>query len=59
MKNKLMVTKGELEGWVKQVKGMKSKLIMMRTVGSLYCTPETNITWYVNYTGFFKLKINK
>ena len=29
---------------------------MYRIVESLYCTPETNITLYVNYTG---IKIKK
>ena len=27
---------------------------MYRIVESLYCTPETNITLYVNYTGIKK-----
>ena len=26
---------------------------MYRTAESLYCTPETSITLYVNYTGIF------
>ena len=34
--------------------------VMYRIVESLYYTPETNITLYVNYTGIcFKLKIKK
>ena len=28
---------------------------MYRIVKSLYCTPETNITLYINYTGIFIL----
>ena len=27
---------------------------MYRSVESLYCMPETNMTPYVNYTGIFK-----
>ena len=31
---------------------------MYRTVELLYCSPEANITLYVNYTGIKMLKIN-
>jgi len=26
-------------------------LVIYRIVASLYCTPETNVTLYINYTG--------
>ena len=41
----------------KEMKGIKTTLILMSTelvceIGELlYCTPETNITLYINYTG--------
>ena len=36
--------------WGKQMKGIKSTLILMSTLESLYYTPETNITLYINVT---------
>ena len=32
---------------------------MYRIVKSLYCTPETNTTLYLNYTGIKNKQINK
>ena len=33
--------------------------VIYRIVESLHCTPETNITLYVNYTGIFLLEKKK
>ena len=44
-------------GWVRQVMGIKAythhdeHLVMYEIVETLSCTPETNITLYVNDTG--------
>ena len=53
--SKLMVTRGEVgEGWVKLVMGIKEgncgdeQGVLYRSVESLYCSPETSITLYVN-----------
>lgn len=59
----LLVTRGEVVwGWGKPVTGMKSTLncgehgVMYRIVKSRYCTPETNWTLCVIYTGIKKQK---
>ena len=53
--NTLVVTRGKtVWGWVKQVMGIKDgpgdeHWVVCGSVESLYCTPEPNITLYVNY----------
>ena len=61
IENKLMVTREGLQGWVKQMMKIKECTceeheVMYGSVESLYCTHETNIIFYVSYTGtyFFK-----
>ena len=49
-----MVTRGEVGGaWVKQVMQIKEDTcdehwVLYGIIGSLYCTPETNTTLYIN-----------
>ena len=60
LENKLMVTRGEI-GWGESQTGngdYKAYLpddhhpgVMHEIVKSQYCTPETSITLYINYTG--------
>jgi len=67
IENKLMVTRGEVGGRMGEiVMGIKEctchdeHLVMYRIVESLYRTPETNITLYVNYSRIkIKTKQNK
>ena len=47
--------------WVKQVVGIKDctcgeYCVVYRSLESLYCTPEFNLTWYINDTGIKILK---
>ena len=53
IENKLMVTRGEVGGGMGEIgEGDHDEhWVMYGSVESLYCTPETNITLYVNYTG--------
>ena len=44
VKNKLMVTRGE-------VGALDEHWVICGTVESLYCTPETNVTVSIIYTG--------
>ena len=52
--NKLVVARGGGRGWVTQVVGIKEcarldeHQVLRGSIESLYCTPETNITLYVN-----------
>ena len=65
-----MVTRGEVGGGMGEVgevpkylrsTSATSNLMVYGSVESLYCTPETNITLYPNYTGikFFKKRYRK
>ena len=44
---------GEIGDGIKECTCQDEHQVMYGSVGSLYCTPETNETLYVNYTGFF------
>ena len=48
-----MVTRGEVGGGTATT-GEDEHGIIYRIVGSLYCTPETTITLYVNHAGIKK-----
>ena len=59
IENKLVVARREVGGRMGEIgEGdlecayYDEHQVMYRIVESLYCTPETNITYYVNYTGF-------
>ena len=64
IENKLLVARGEVAGGWKQITGLAytyhdEHWVMYRIVESLYCTPETNITLNVNYTGIENIIVIK